>query len=181
MKRGFTLIELIIVISVIAILAGIVTPLIGSILEEARKSRMFAEVNTLCTAIAGFNQKSNMYPTPGAGATWNCNGLPGSGTTYGYANTQAAYNILVGTGTTRGAISTYLDKRIPTDPFGNWYYYMYNNTNAAYGLGVVGSYGPNMVNNNTWQAVSQTCTWYLGRVDTATIGDDYYKCFYKRG
>lgn len=181
MKRGFTLIELIIVISVIAILAGIVTPLIGSILEEARKSRMFAEVNTLCTAIAGFNQKNNIYPTPGGGAALFCNNIPGTGTTYGYAGNLTQYGYLVGTNATRGAISTYLDKRIPTDPFGSHYYYMYDNRAAAYGLGAVGSYGPNMVNNNTWQAVSQTCTWYLGRVDSATIGDDYYKCFYKRG
>lgn len=193
MKRGFTLIELIIVISVIAILAGIVTPLIGSIMEQARISRMTAEINTLCTAIAGYNQKYNRYPVgnitgltlPAGTIAVNLPAVSGGTTTNSATanpTTVAQFNSLVGSGTSGGLISPFLAKRIVSDPFGIPYFYYYDNHVAAVGLGVVGSYGPNMTVNGTFvtTAVAATSLMYQGRVDTASIGDDFYTAFYKR-
>jgi len=158
MKRGFTLIELIIVISVIAILAGIVTPLIGSILEEARKARMTAEVNTLKSAIVSYNFKQGYYPYSGL-----------SGGRVGYAYT---YNSTSTMTTLANLLSRNLSRQIVNDPFGTPYYYYYYNESTSYGIGVVGSFGPNKADNGSWN----TNVWLNG----TTVTDDYYDAFYKR-
>lgn len=50
-KKGFTLIELVIVIAVIAILAAVLIPTFGSVINNARKSAAEQEASNLRTAI----------------------------------------------------------------------------------------------------------------------------------
>jgi prepilin-type N-terminal cleavage/methylation domain-containing protein len=161
MKRGFTLIELITVISVIAILAGIVTPLMGSIMEEAKKTRMTSDVNTLKTAIIAFNYKNSYYPYGGSG-------LGGSSNTCSLQPTTT----VTGMTTLNNLLKAYLAKQIILDPFNVCYGYWFE-LSGSYQVGAVCSYGPNRTNNGVWDAT-------LWRDNRATPGDDYYDCFYKK-
>lgn len=51
-RRGFTVVELIVVIAVIAILAGILIPTFGSIMEDSEQRRLRIELDTAYTAFA---------------------------------------------------------------------------------------------------------------------------------
>ena len=51
-KGGFTLIELIIVIAIIAILAAIIIPSSGAVLENARKTSVLSGARTMITSIS---------------------------------------------------------------------------------------------------------------------------------
>lgn len=62
-RKGFTLIELMIVIAVIAILVGIILPNIRGMQQEARISRVKGELRTLQTAVESYYiHNSNTYP-----------------------------------------------------------------------------------------------------------------------
>ena len=50
MKKGFTLVELVIVIAVIAILAGVLIPTFGNVIEKANKSAALQEARNEYTA-----------------------------------------------------------------------------------------------------------------------------------
>ncbi len=49
-KRGFTIIELVIVIAVIAILAAVLIPTFSGVVEKAKKSKALQEAQSLYTA-----------------------------------------------------------------------------------------------------------------------------------
>jgi prepilin-type N-terminal cleavage/methylation domain-containing protein len=60
--RAFTLVELLIVISIIAILAGLVLSAAGSVQKKASRSRTEAEISALQTALEGFKADNGDYP-----------------------------------------------------------------------------------------------------------------------
>ncbi len=62
MKRGFTLIELMIVISVMAILIGISLPYFKGMQDEGRSAKAAGELRTLTTAIESFYSHHSEYP-----------------------------------------------------------------------------------------------------------------------
>ena len=69
MKRGFTIIELLIVIAVISILIGIALPRFRGMQEEGKIAQAKGELRTLQTAVESYYiHNSNTYPA--AGATW---------------------------------------------------------------------------------------------------------------
>ncbi len=68
MKRGFTIIELLIVIAVISILIGIALPRFRGMQEEGKIAQAKGELRTLQTAVESYYIHSNTYP--GAGLTW---------------------------------------------------------------------------------------------------------------
>ena len=61
-RKGFSLIELIIVISIIAMLAGVVTPKLSSRMLQARDARRLSDVQTVRGAIEQYYQDKGVYP-----------------------------------------------------------------------------------------------------------------------
>jgi len=68
MKRGFTILELLIVIAVIAILVGIALPRFRGMREEGYVAQAKGELRTLQTATESYFIHNSSYPS--AGATW---------------------------------------------------------------------------------------------------------------
>jgi general secretion pathway protein G len=62
-KKGFTIIELLIVITVIAILIGIALPRFRGIQEEGNGAKARGEMRTLQTAIESYNMHKGSLPT----------------------------------------------------------------------------------------------------------------------
>ena len=61
-RRGFTLIELMVVIAIIIILAAIAIPNYLKMTERAKRSRIASEFNTLATALESYNTDWGFYP-----------------------------------------------------------------------------------------------------------------------
>ncbi|MEM6640016.1 MAG: prepilin-type N-terminal cleavage/methylation domain-containing protein [Pseudomonadota bacterium] len=61
-SKGFTLIEMIGVVAVIAILASVATPMIFDAIEDSRVSATVAEVRAVTTGIARFYADTGRYP-----------------------------------------------------------------------------------------------------------------------
>lgn len=112
-KRGFTLIEMMIVIVVISILIGTLLPQFKGSQDEASVQRAKAELRTLATAVESYYIHNNAYP----------------------AN-QAAFDANLITATPR------IVSVIPNDPFraAGTHYTYYLDANSAY-YAVI-SYGP---------------------------------------
>lgn len=69
-QRGFTLIEMMIVIAVIAILVGILLPSFRGTQDEAAEQRARAELRTVATALESyFIHNSNAFPSALSGLT----------------------------------------------------------------------------------------------------------------
>ncbi len=62
LRRGFTLVEVLIVLAIIAILAVIAVPMYMDRVEEARITRAIHEVRDLCTAICAAEAATGIYP-----------------------------------------------------------------------------------------------------------------------
>jgi len=61
-KRGFTLIEVIVVAAIIAVLAGILVPLIFKEIDEARISRASADLRSISTAMIIIKKDTGQWP-----------------------------------------------------------------------------------------------------------------------
>jgi prepilin-type N-terminal cleavage/methylation domain-containing protein len=68
MRRGFTLIEVVIVIAVLAILAAVLVPVVGGNIRSARTARASADAKTLGEAIVRFRQDLGFWPLRDAAA-----------------------------------------------------------------------------------------------------------------
>lgn len=64
--RGFTLIELVVVISILAVLSGVVIPRVSSHQRAARDARRLADIKTLRNAVEQFHMDRGEYPVPKA-------------------------------------------------------------------------------------------------------------------
>lgn len=65
-NRGFTLIEVIVVAGIIAILAGILVPMIFNQIDESRKSRASADTKSIQSAFMLFRKDLASWPIYGA-------------------------------------------------------------------------------------------------------------------
>lgn len=62
-KKGFTLVEVLVVAGIIAILAGILVPLIFKEIDESKISRASADVRAISTALIVFKKDVGQWPT----------------------------------------------------------------------------------------------------------------------
>ena len=87
-RRGFTLIELMVVIAIIIILAAIAIPNYLTMTARAKKSRVASDFASLAVALETYRTDWNTYPVQGTAAA-----IAGATTTSGLAYTE-----LTGTG-----------------------------------------------------------------------------------
>jgi prepilin-type N-terminal cleavage/methylation domain-containing protein len=62
LKKGFTLIELVVVIAILGILAGIAIPRFLDATATARGAKIVADLRTIDSALAIYNAKEGYYP-----------------------------------------------------------------------------------------------------------------------
>jgi len=155
--KGFTLIELIIVIAVIAILVGVAVPVMGTVLDEARISRAKSDVDAIAKATLKLYEHTTYWPANNAGgskditttASWNepRNGLTGD------KNTVAVTNLYP------GHKGPYIIK-ITDDPWGSSYYLdgpgRLGNQDPGTGQISVMSNGPNKGHDNSRNRADRT-------------------------
>jgi len=92
-RKGFTLIELMIVIAIIIILAAIAIPNYLKMTERAKKSRVASDFQTLATALEAYRTDWGVYPNDG-------NLEPFGKNTDGSAATSLLYKELTADGAT---------------------------------------------------------------------------------
>ncbi len=115
-KKGFTIVEMVVVIAIIALLAGIITPLVFNVLDEGNETATRQEMANIRTAITRYYEHVNKWPptwvTDGSGepfsglrmlaATKTNRGflLPcdSSGKAYAYTAPEAGYDPSAGMG-----------------------------------------------------------------------------------
>jgi prepilin-type N-terminal cleavage/methylation domain-containing protein len=101
-SKGFTLIELAVVLAIIAVLAAVLTPMVTGYLDQARTARAQADVRTIADAIKLYNRDTGRWPiyassteytgdtasSPEIGTSQGNNPTAGSGWTITLGNTS---------------------------------------------------------------------------------------------
>lgn len=68
-ERGFTLVEVIVVLSVVLLLTGIAVPMLSSYMEDGRRARAQAEAKVLGASVMSFYKDVGAYPTKNSAGT----------------------------------------------------------------------------------------------------------------
>ena len=120
LKKGFTLIEMLMVVLIIAILAGVLVVRASSVSIEAKKKAAMADLKTLKVAVEVFYLKHNAFP---------------AGPSITNLETQLT-----------NEINRIVDE-VPNDPFGTAYVYNTSGTGEAARF-LIYSWGPNKASGN---------------------------------
>jgi prepilin-type N-terminal cleavage/methylation domain-containing protein len=170
-QKGFTLIEVIVAIAVVAILAGMITPSIIKHMDDSKRARALNDCHVIGSAIGSFYKDLGRMPTMDAAGATSVTLLVGTGniptlaagvTTWNSATTVATCDLLSNHlsanspksqtanmyPTTTSAPGSELVWRgpyqpsIPADPWGNRYAVNIGNMTSAYPVVWVISPGP---------------------------------------
>lgn len=79
-QSGFTLVEVIVVAGIIAILAGILVPLILKEIDESRITRAYADIRSISNAVIIFKKDTGKWPNLDGGCAPTMTLLVGEGT-----------------------------------------------------------------------------------------------------
>lgn len=120
-QRGFTLIEIMVVVVIIGLLAAYIVPQVVSKVDEAKVAKAKQDIATLETALTMFRLDNSRYPTTDQGLA----ALVTQPTDPSIRNWRPGGYI----------------KRISKDPWGNDYQYAYPGTRGEYDLYSLGSDG----------------------------------------
>lgn len=164
-QNGFTLVEVIVVAGIIAILAGILVPLILKEIDEARITRAYADVRSLSTAVIILKKDTGKWPNLDGGCSpavtflYGDGNLPGGLGAAGYDQSTSVYFDDYLTADAAGCYGAkwkgpYL-AHVSADPWGNSYI-VNANIFAANGPIWILSAGPNgSVETNSASATIQ--------------------------
>ncbi len=102
MKRqgGFTLIEMVIVLAVVAILAAILTPTIAKSIDDSKRARALNEGQVIAAAIASFYKDVGRWPVWNGAAAW-----PGGANAVDRLHGQGSQPLAGGVATWRGPVT----------------------------------------------------------------------------
>ena len=70
-QRGFTLVEVIVVLSVVLLLTGIAVPMLSSYMEDGRRARAEAECKVIGAAVTSFYKDVGVFPSRNSAGTNN--------------------------------------------------------------------------------------------------------------
>ncbi len=123
-KKGFTLIEMVVVLAVIAILSAILAPTLTRYIESARIHRAQNDVKVIASAIAVFNSDVGEWPIWKSGSAMQSassavNMLAGPGTTPAASDTTnwvGALALIAGGDSTKVSLSGQLNANTPGYP-----------------------------------------------------------------
>lgn len=104
-RDGFTLLELIIVIAIIAVLAAIVAPAVFRNVGDAKNAAAKSQIEMLSTALAAYRLDNDMYPVPEQGLA-------------------ALRQLPVAGEAPRNWRGPYLSQDVPLDPWGRPYVFV---------------------------------------------------------
>jgi prepilin-type N-terminal cleavage/methylation domain-containing protein len=159
-NKGFTLLEMAVVLSIIAILAAIMTPFVTNYIDQARRTRAQVDANNIAKAYTLYFRDVGFFPifdsvaASAGAASMNCQ-LSGTGLVFPTSNqSEWANGLNCGTGTARlmvnylnviatgfGTSNTlgtaayrgpYLDGIDGSDPWGNAYVVTSRNLSSIY-------------------------------------------------
>jgi general secretion pathway protein G len=103
-RQGFTLVELLVVMIIIAALAAVIVPRVFARAEQGRRAKAIADINSLETALDSYAADNGSYPTSEQGL-------------------QALVEAPTAAPEAKNWNGPYLKKAIPKDPWGGDYLY----------------------------------------------------------
>ena len=140
---GFTLIELVVVVAIIAVLAAVLIPITGNLINKAKMTSGARQALSLRTTLTRFLDKFSTYPACDQGnpqVLGNCHST----------NINNFFN-------REDVLAIWLNQRVSNDPFGNpWTFHWHPNSNERHWLS---SYGRNRQDDvwRCWNSGPSSC------------------------
>ncbi len=118
-NRGFTLLEIIVVVAIIAILAAYIAPKVAGRVDDARVSKAKSDIRVLESSLELYKLDNFVYPSSGQGL-------------------ESLINKPSGENTKNWRDGGYI-KKLNKDPWGNEYQYLYPGSNGEFDVFSLGA------------------------------------------